>query len=300
MAMRAPCATYTALLALAVCAALPAGGAHAQPAAADVAAAKVAIVVVGDADARMRAAAVRVEEALLADGALTLAADLGLRAALRGEAAPAEDDGLGTVRRTRRALGLGEVEDAPNLARLGRMAGAALVVAVRADGRGGVELVTLQVAAAQFYEGELDAERSTAERIARAVLRRARHAASATGTGTAAATEAAAATESGTAAGAASATDTATAADAPNATARRPRVGRSTAHPADARRARRPAPSAAIAADTPEEEKTFLEKSWPYFVAGALLAGFVTYLLIDARSGNEPAQTPVLRFSPGP
>jgi len=297
MALQVAFVTRTTLVALAVCAALPAGRAHAQAVAANVAAPKVAIVVVGDADARMRATAVRVEEALIAGGALTLASDLGLRAALRGEAAPAEDDGLGSVRRARRALGLGETEDAPNLARLGRMAGAALVVAVRADGRGGIELVTLQVAAAQFYAGALDAERSTAERIARAVERRATHAASATGTTTDARSEAATATA--TDAATATATEAATATDA--ATARRPRVGgRSTAQAANARRVRRTAPSAATAADAPEEEKTFLEKSWPYFVAGALLAGFVTYLVIDASSGNEPVQTPVLRFSPGP
>ena len=120
-----------ALSALALCGAT---SARAQ----DAVAPKVAVVVVGDADARLRAAAVRVEDAVVGGG-LRVADDLGLRGALRGEPAPTEDDGLASVRRVRRALGLSEAEDAPNLARLGRMAGAALVVVVRADAHGGLE-----------------------------------------------------------------------------------------------------------------------------------------------------------------
>lgn len=244
-------------LALAVSAATPA---HAQPMATGVARAKVAVVAVGDADERLRAAALRVEDAIIA-GNVRVAEDAGLRAALRGEAAPAEDDGLASVRRMRRALGLGEVTDAPSLARLGRMAGALLIVAVRADGHGGIEAVTLQVAAGQFYAGTLDAEHAEPGRIARAVARRAEHAIAAAASSAGAATGARAQTPAGRA---------------------------------------HPGPHAATAPDSPPEHKSFLEKSWPYLVAGALLAGFVTYIVIDSTSGNEPAQTPVLRFSPGP
>lgn len=254
--------TTAALTALALCGAT---SARAQ----DVVAPKVAVVVVGDADARLRAAAVRVEDAVVGGG-LRVAEDVGLRGALRGEPAPTEDDGLASVRRARRALGLSEAEDAPNLARLGRMAGAALVVVVRADAHGGLEAVALQVAASQFYEGALDAEQTAPERLARVLGRRARHAAQATSAVTA--TGAAAAHASSAA--------------APHG-------------PASSARAT-PAPGAATSPDAPPAERSFLAKSWPYLVAGALLAGCVTYVVIDQTSGNEPAQTPVLRFSPGP
>lgn len=250
-----------ALSALALCGAT---SARAQ----DAVAPKVAVVVVGDADARLRAAAVRVEDAVVGGG-LRVADDLGLRGALRGEPAPTEDDGLASVRRVRRALGLSEAEDAPNLARLGRMAGAALVVVVRADAHGGVEAVAFQVAAAQFYEGALDAEQTAPERLARAFERRARHAAEAT---SAVAATGAAAAHASTAA---------------------PRA------PASSARATH-APGAATSPDAPRAERSFLAKSWPYLVAGALLAGCLTYVIIDQTNGNEPAQTPVLRFSPGP
>jgi hypothetical protein len=51
----------------------------------------------------------------------------------------------------------------------------------------------------------------------------------------------------------------------------------------------------------PEDEsraKRRIKKAWPYLVAGALLAGGVTYLIIDRRRTNELAP-PLLRFAPG-
>jgi hypothetical protein len=40
------------------------------------------------------------------------------------------------------------------------------------------------------------------------------------------------------------------------------------------------------------------KKAWPYVVAGLLLAGGVTYLIIDRRQTNDPGP-PLLRFTPG-
>jgi len=44
--------------------------------------------------------------------------------------------------------------------------------------------------------------------------------------------------------------------------------------------------------------KRRIKKAWPYLVAGALLAGGVTYLIIDRRNTAAP-QPPLLRFRPG-
>jgi hypothetical protein len=48
----------------------------------------------------------------------------------------------------------------------------------------------------------------------------------------------------------------------------------------------------------PSRAKRRWKKAWPYVVAGALLAGGVTYLIIDRRSANE-VKPPLLRFRPG-
>ena len=55
--------------------------------------------------------------------------------------------------------------------------------------------------------------------------------------------------------------------------------------------------SAGIPADEPEK-KRWIKKAWPYFVAGALLAAGVTYLIVDRRRTNDPGP-PLLRFRPG-
>ncbi|NND28056.1 MAG: hypothetical protein HKN97_05670 [Myxococcales bacterium] len=44
--------------------------------------------------------------------------------------------------------------------------------------------------------------------------------------------------------------------------------------------------------------KRRIKKAWPYLVAGVLLAGGVTYLIIDRRRTNEPGP-PLLSFRPG-
>jgi len=44
--------------------------------------------------------------------------------------------------------------------------------------------------------------------------------------------------------------------------------------------------------------KRRIKKAWPYLLAGALLAGGVTYLIIDRRNTDQ-AGPPLLRFTPG-
>ncbi|MGB8332603.1 MAG: hypothetical protein WCE62_20935 [Polyangiales bacterium] len=53
--------------------------------------------------------------------------------------------------------------------------------------------------------------------------------------------------------------------------------------------------------DKPADEsraKRRMKKAWPYVVAGALLLGGVTYLIIDQRRADDPGP-PLLRFTPG-
>ena len=50
--------------------------------------------------------------------------------------------------------------------------------------------------------------------------------------------------------------------------------------------------------DADSRAKKRWKKAWPYVVVGALLAGGVTYLIIDARNDPETG-VPLLRFRPG-
>jgi hypothetical protein len=65
-----------------------------------------------------------------------------------------------------------------------------------------------------------------------------------------------------------------------------------------------PAPEAKPEVNTGEKKdedsraKKRWKKAWPYVVVGALLAGGVTYLIIDARNDPETG-VPLLRFRPG-
>lgn len=46
------------------------------------------------------------------------------------------------------------------------------------------------------------------------------------------------------------------------------------------------------------KKKRWIKKAWPYFVVGALLAGGVTYIIVDQRRTNDPGPA-LLRFRPG-
>ena len=146
-------------------------GAETEPVVRDVLGAKVAVIVVGDPDDRMRSLARRIDEAL--EPTLRRPFDPGLRAALRGDPGQ-DDDGLEEVRRDRRRLGAGESRDAPIVSSLARRAGA-LVVALVRHGDEGPELVMVDVRSAAYYEGAMPLSgTATDERILAFVTRRAR------------------------------------------------------------------------------------------------------------------------------
>ena len=47
------------------------------------------------------------------------------------------------------------------------------------------------------------------------------------------------------------------------------------------------------------KKKPWIKKNWPYILAGALLAGTVTYFIVDSQRGGNSPSPPVLRFRPG-
>lgn len=209
---------------------------------------KIAVVVTGDPDEALVAAARRVERAI--EGHLRVPFDPGLRAALRGEPGE-EDDGLEGVRRERRRLGLEEDRDASLLSRLGRRAGASAVVVVRA-GAAASEVLVLDVRNAAFFEGELALAADVPDaRVARFVERRARVSA------------------------------------------------RGGELPGPAVPSPTEAAAAAATAPTPEQpaQPDFFEQFWPYLVAGLLLVGMITAIVLTSTAPGS--DQPVLRFVPG-
>lgn len=221
---------------------------------------KVIVVVAGDPDDAVREAAARADEAIRAADDLRGPADPGLRSVLRGDPAPAEDDGLDRVRTERRRLGFEDPEEARGLRALGRMAGASVVVVVRARGAGPVAEV-FDVGAATLYEGELALADATASDIASFVARRANAAARRAGRGELVA-PAAVAAEATT----------------------------ETTDPLDG--------AAEAEESEPGGVRGFLKRTWAYWVAGAVLIGVASFFIIDSRRDDEVPQ-PVLRFRPG-
>jgi hypothetical protein len=134
---------------------------------------RVAIVIAGDADPEMIAAA-ESTEAALAGAHVNQPSDAALRAALRGEGDTA--DGLDEVRAERRRLGLGEARDVTVLTVLGERAGVDLVLVVRRH-HGAIEATGFDVQRRSFYDGEVDLDALDADALRRFTERRAARAA---------------------------------------------------------------------------------------------------------------------------
>ncbi len=208
---------------------------------------KIATVVAGDPDETLRETAAFIEtEATLAG--LRAPTDPALRAAMRGEPATGED-GLEGLRSIRRGLGLDPRKDLASYKRIGIIAGADALLLVRREGA--IVLEVFDVSAAQFYEGVLNFDESSAAQRLKFIKSRAAQA------------------------------QLRWAEPPPPPPAAAPVKVNEAKQPADESRAKRR-----------------MKKAWPYLVAGLLLAGGVTYLIIDRRRTDEPGP-PLLRFRPG-
>lgn len=130
---------------------------------------KVAIVIAGDPDPSLQAAA-RTLDPECTDAGLRIPSDPALRAALRGTPAKS-DDGLDGVRALRRGLGVDPRKDLSSYKRVGTIAGADALVVLRREGD--VKLEIFDVSASQFYEGMLDFDTATPEARVAYIKRRA-------------------------------------------------------------------------------------------------------------------------------
>ena len=116
-------------------------------------------MVAGDPDETLRNTAAFIETEAIAAG-LRAPTDPALRGAMRGEPASI-DDGLESLRSTRRGLGLDPRQDLASYKRIGILSGADALVVVRREGAILVEV--FDVSATQFYEGALSFDDSTSE-----------------------------------------------------------------------------------------------------------------------------------------
>jgi len=124
---------------------------------------KIGVVVAGDPDETLRNTAAFIETEATTAG-LRVPTDSALRGAMRGEPAGGED-GLESLRSTRRGLGLNPRKDLASYKRIGIISGADALVVVRRQGS--ILLEVFDVSAAQFYEGALEFDTSTsAQRVA--------------------------------------------------------------------------------------------------------------------------------------
>ena len=209
---------------------------------------KIAVVVLGDPDDELRARAMELEDALAESGEVRVPSDPGLRAALRGEAPSAEDDGLERVRAERRRVVLEDLSavgesDMRALRALGRSSGATAVVVLRRSEAGAIEALVMDVGRRALYEGEVATDDLEAARAF--VVGRVRSAARAAARG-----------------------------EGPVAPER----------PAEADTS--PAEQPATPVDE-EEEDGGIFSEWPFIVAGVLLAGFVLFLVLDDEPAEQ-------------
>lgn len=243
----------------------------ATPVAAQDARPRIAVVVKGDPSPELVQAAQGLSDALEAEGEVAQPSDAAARAALRGAASEA-DDGLADVRAARRGLGWDEARDVDLLTRLGTFLDCDALVIVRAGTPPVAEV--FDVGRHDFYDGVATLDDPTFERPSRFVRARAR---AARERRLQAASAEAAAVTTPVAVAAASAT-TGTAAE-PGA-------------PTGARAASEPS----ARADVPPARR-FFRKNWPFFVAGALLAGGIAWVVV-AKTGND-TPAPVVHVRPG-
>jgi hypothetical protein len=206
---------------------------------------KVAIVLAGDPDPAALAAIASLERVIGSDARVTMPSDPAMRASLRGEGS---GDGLDDARAERRTLGLGEARDASHLAVLGELAGADLVLVVRAA-HGAISATAFDVLRRSFYEGAIALEPIDDAEALHFVVRRARRAARPLEAGERSAV---------------------------------PEPPPPVVDPATA------VPPEAIAADPPAHEPDFFEQYWPYFAAGALLVGAVVFVVLTTQTSSTP------------
>ena len=119
---------------------------------------KLGVVVAGDPDETLRNTAAFVETEAIGSG-LRVPSDPVLRGAMRGEPATGVD-GLDDLRSARRSLGLDPRKDLASYKRIGIITGADALVVVHREGA--ILLEVFDVSAAQFYEGALEFDDSTA------------------------------------------------------------------------------------------------------------------------------------------
>ena len=131
---------------------------------------KIAVVVAGDPDESLRAAASEIEQECTGAGLRTLV-DPALRAAMRGEPGT-EEDGLEGLRSIRRSLGVNPRKDFASYKRIGTIAGADVLVVLRREGT--IDLEVFDVSASQFYEGMLEVDKTTPEERVKYIERRAK------------------------------------------------------------------------------------------------------------------------------
>lgn len=230
---------------------------------------KIAVVVSGDPEPALIEAARGVTEGIRSAPELRGPSDPGVVAALRGEPAPSQDDGLGGVRALRRRLGWSDGRDLAILRDLGRGVGASLVAVLRSQD-GSIRLEVFDVEAARLYEGSLDLSGGgdpltyVAAR-ARATRRRAR---------------------SDGAPGESARDDTGESEPPASTTGGEAAAASRAAH-------------VDLEAPPDRPARAWLRHNWAYLVGGALLAAVGIGYAVSA-GGDGGSSSPSLRFRPGP